>query len=66
MSALIKGIRKDFPETIELDSEGDREGLNVLECGRVWNRQGENVNNCMTAVLGQHRADRSQLRRLEK
>lgn len=48
MPALIEGIRKDFPEvvTLELDLEGDGEGLKVLECGRMWSLLWGNVNNC--------------------
>lgn len=38
MSTLTEGIRKHFPDvaTLELDLEGDKEGLKVLECGREW------------------------------
>lgn len=38
MPALVEGIRKDFPEvaTLELDHEGDREGLKKYQRAGVW------------------------------
>lgn len=66
MFVVIEGIRKDFLEvvTLELDLQGGREGLKVLECVRKWYLWGS-ANSCVTRELGHLRAGKSQVKRLE-